>query len=26
LWYATQEIPDFLAAEGPHRGTRDLTG
>jgi len=20
LWYATQEIPDLLAAEGPHRG------
>jgi hypothetical protein len=22
LWYATQEIPDFLAAEGPHGGHR----
>jgi len=26
LWYATQEIPDFLAAEGPHGGSRGLTG
>jgi len=25
LWYATQEIPDFLAAEGP-RGGDELTG
>jgi hypothetical protein len=22
LWYATQEIPDLLAAEGPHSGLR----
>ncbi len=22
LWYATQEIPDLLAAEGPHRGLK----
>ena len=26
LWYATQEIPDLLAAEGPRGGLRGLTG
>ena len=25
LWYATQEIPDLLAAEGPRGGLNGLT-
>jgi hypothetical protein len=26
LWYATQEIPDFLAAQGRRGGLQDRTG